>query len=216
MTLRSVAGKLLYTISFTYFFIEGDTFIASLNCISNVILSNAFLQIALSSSRLVYVFFGWKGGRVLYTLSTVGSAGVGSRSTFFPECRSIFTLVCRSAFVISCRSISTSSSISPSFSSRSMASSSVLGLSLPRGISDSVLGSSRIIGRDLLSPVSSTTTCFSVLLISIALHGWPRRIERATRSAIRRAGSDELGGSSSAEGRAGSDARPARPSVELD
>ncbi|KAF3487007.1 hypothetical protein F2Q69_00055198 [Brassica cretica] len=50
-----------------------------------------------------------------------------------------------------------------------MASSSVLGFPLPRGISDSVLGSSRPIGRDLLSPGSSTTTCFSVLLISIAL-----------------------------------------------
>ncbi|KAF3506633.1 hypothetical protein F2Q69_00009421 [Brassica cretica] len=84
MTLSSAAGKLLDTISFIYFFIEGDTFIASLNGISNVILSNAFLQIALSSSRLVCVLLGGKGGRVLYTLSTAGSAGVESRSTLFP------------------------------------------------------------------------------------------------------------------------------------
>ncbi|KAF3490293.1 hypothetical protein F2Q69_00054461 [Brassica cretica] len=86
MTLRSVAGKLLDSMSFTYFFIEGDTFMASLNGISNVILSNAFLQIALSNSRLVCVLLGGKGGRVLYTHSMAGSAGVGRRSTLFPHC----------------------------------------------------------------------------------------------------------------------------------
>ncbi|KAF2596959.1 hypothetical protein F2Q68_00009365 [Brassica cretica] len=112
--------------------INRDTFVASLNGISNVILLNAFLQITLSSSRLVCVLLGGKGGRVLYTLSTAGSARVRSRSTLFPECRSIFTVVSRSAFVLSCRSISVSSSISRSSSLRSMASSSVLGLSLPR------------------------------------------------------------------------------------
>ncbi|KAF3602758.1 hypothetical protein F2Q69_00036845 [Brassica cretica] len=82
MTLRSAAGKLLDTMSFTYFFIEGDTFMASLNGISNVILSNAFLQIVLSNSRLVCVLLGGKGGRVLYTLSIAGSAGVEHRSPY--------------------------------------------------------------------------------------------------------------------------------------
>ncbi|KAF3548662.1 hypothetical protein DY000_02007782 [Brassica cretica] len=125
--------------------------------------------IALSSSCLDCVLLGGKGGRVLDTLSIAGSAGVESQSTLFPECRPIFTVVCRSTFFLSCRSISTSSPNSPSSSSRSMASFSVLGRSLFRGISDSVLGSSRIIGRDLFSPASSTTTCFSPLLISIAL-----------------------------------------------
>ncbi|KAF3486100.1 hypothetical protein F2Q69_00054776 [Brassica cretica] len=125
--------------------------------------------IALSSSHLVCVWLGEKGGRVLYTLPIAGSVGVGSRSTLFSECRSILTVFCRSTFVLPCRSILASSSISPSSSSSSMASSLVLGLCLSRGIHDSVLGSSRSIGHDLLSPVSSTTTCFSVLLISIAL-----------------------------------------------
>ncbi|KAF2530842.1 hypothetical protein F2Q70_00031842 [Brassica cretica] len=75
-----------------------------------MILSNALLQIDLSSSRLVCVLLGGKGGRVLYTLSMAGSAGVESRSTLFPGCRSIFSVVCQSTFVLSCRSISTSSS----------------------------------------------------------------------------------------------------------
>ncbi|KAF2570406.1 hypothetical protein F2Q70_00004113 [Brassica cretica] len=146
-----------------------DTFMASLNGISNVILSNAFLQIDLSNSRLVCVLFGGKGGKVLYTLSTAGSAGVERQLTLFSHCRSIFTVACRSTLVLSCRSISTSSSNSSSSSSRSMAASSVLGSSFSRGVSDSVLGSSRIIGRDLFSPVSSTTAHFSALLISIVL-----------------------------------------------
>ncbi|KAF2561747.1 hypothetical protein F2Q70_00017415 [Brassica cretica] len=122
---------------------------ASLNGISNVILSNAFLQIALSNSRLVCVFLGGKGGRVLYTLSTAGSAGVERRSTMFPVCRSIYTVVGRSTLVPSCRYISTSSSNSSSSSLRSMAASSVLDRSFSRGVSDSGLGLSRIIVRDL-------------------------------------------------------------------
>ncbi|KAF3563650.1 hypothetical protein DY000_02015783 [Brassica cretica] len=125
--------------------------------------------IALSSSRLVCVLSGGKGGRVLYTLSIAGSVGVGSLSTLFSECRSILTVAGRSILVLPCRSISASSSISPYSSSSSMASSSVLGFCLSRGIPESVLGSLRSIGRDIFSPVSSTTTCFSVLLISIAL-----------------------------------------------
>ncbi|KAF2531052.1 hypothetical protein F2Q70_00030905 [Brassica cretica] len=64
---------------------NGDTLMASLNGISNVILSNAFLQIAVSNSRLVCVMLGGKGGRVLYTLSMAGSAGVERRSTLFPH-----------------------------------------------------------------------------------------------------------------------------------
>ncbi|KAF2615548.1 hypothetical protein F2Q70_00011960 [Brassica cretica] len=65
---------------------------ASLNGISNVIFLNAFLQIALFNSRLVCVLLGGKGGRVLYTLSMAGSAGVKRRLTLFPHCRSIFTV----------------------------------------------------------------------------------------------------------------------------
>ena len=75
MTLCSAVGKLLDTMSFTYFFINGDIFLASLSGISSVILSNALLQIALSNSRLVYDLLGGKGGKVLYTLSTAGLAG---------------------------------------------------------------------------------------------------------------------------------------------
>ncbi|KAF3529167.1 hypothetical protein DY000_02039638 [Brassica cretica] len=86
MTLCSAAGKLLDTMSFTYFLIEDDIFMASLSGISNVILSNAFLQIALSNSRLVCVLLGGKGGKVLYTLSTAGVAGVECRSTLFSFC----------------------------------------------------------------------------------------------------------------------------------
>ena len=93
MTLCSAAGKLLDTMSFTYFLIKGATFMPSLSGISNVILSNAFLQIALSSSLLVCVLLGGKGGKVLYTLSTAGVAGVDCRSTLFSLCRSIFTVV---------------------------------------------------------------------------------------------------------------------------
>ena len=63
MTLCSAPGKLLDTMSFTYFFIEGDTFMASLSGISSVLLSNAFLQIALSNCRLVCVLLGGKGGK---------------------------------------------------------------------------------------------------------------------------------------------------------
>ncbi|KAF3594347.1 hypothetical protein DY000_02022055 [Brassica cretica] len=118
MTLCSAAGKLLDTMSFTYFFIEGDTFMASLSVISNMILSNAFLQIALSNSRLVCDLLGGKGGKVLYTLSTAGLAGVECRLTFFPICRSIFTVVGQSILFLSCRLISTSSSDSSSSSSR--------------------------------------------------------------------------------------------------
>ena len=62
MTLCSAVGKLLDTMSFTYLFIEGDTFMASLSGISTVILSNAFLQIALSNSRLVCDLLRGKGG----------------------------------------------------------------------------------------------------------------------------------------------------------
>ncbi|KAF3552176.1 hypothetical protein DY000_02007770 [Brassica cretica] len=166
MTLCSAAGKRLDTMSFTYFFIDDETLMASLNGISNVILSNAFLQIPLSNSRLVYVFLGRKGGRVLYTLSTAGSAGVERRSTLFPVCRSIFTVVGRLTLVPSCRSISTSSSNSSSSFSRSMDASAVLHRSFSLGVSDLGLGLSWIIGRDLFSPVFSTTTRFSALLIS--------------------------------------------------
>ncbi|WZZ27452.1 hypothetical protein YC2023_010853 [Brassica napus] len=127
---------------------------ASLNSISNVILPNAFLQIASSNSRLVCVLLGGKGGKVLYTLSTTGSAGVERRSTLFPVCRSIFTIVGRS--------ISTSSSNSSSSSSKSTAASSVLDRSFSSGVSDSGMGLSRIIGCDLLSPVFSTSARFSV------------------------------------------------------
>ena len=116
MTLRSAAGKLLDTTSFTYIFIEGDTFMASLNGISNMILSNAFLHIALSNSRLVCVLLGGNGGRGLYTLSMAGPAGVERRSILFPEFRSIFSVLCRSTLVLSCRSISTSPSNSSSSS----------------------------------------------------------------------------------------------------
>ena len=160
MTLCSAAGKLLDTMSFTYFFIDDETFMASLNGISNVILSNAFLQIGLSNSHLVCALLGGKGSRVLYTLSTAGSAGAERRSTLFPVCRSIFTVVGRSTLVPSCRSISTSSSNSSSSSSRLMAASSVLDCSFSQGVSDSGLGLSRIIGRDLFSPVFSTSARF--------------------------------------------------------
>ena len=146
---------------------------ASLNSISNVILPNAFLQIASSNSRLVCVFLGGKGGKVLYTLSTTGSAGVERRSTLFPVCRSIFTVVGRSSLFPSCRSISTSSSSnSSSSSSRSMVSlpdPSVSDHPFSLEISDYGLELSRIIGSDLLSPVFSTSAGFSAWLISIVL-----------------------------------------------
>ena len=107
MTLCSATGKLLDTISFTYFFIEDDTFMASFSGISDVILSNAFLQIALSNSRLVCVLLGGKGGKVLYTISTAGLAGIECRSTLFSFCRSIFTVVGQPTLFPSCRSIFT-------------------------------------------------------------------------------------------------------------
>lgn len=61
MMLCYAVGKLLDIMSFTYLFIEGDTFMASLSGISIVILSNALLQIALSNSRLVCKLLGGKG-----------------------------------------------------------------------------------------------------------------------------------------------------------
>ncbi|KAF3563932.1 hypothetical protein DY000_02015121 [Brassica cretica] len=63
-----------------------------------------------------------KGGKVLYTLSTAGSARVKRRSTLFPVCRLIITIVSRSTLFPSCQSISTSSSNSSSSSSRLMVS----------------------------------------------------------------------------------------------
>ncbi|KAF2556742.1 hypothetical protein F2Q68_00015936 [Brassica cretica] len=135
----------------------------SLSGISSVILTNAFLQIALSNSRLVCFLLGGKGG-ILYTLSTAGSAGVERRSTLLPFCRSIFTVVGRSTLFPSCRSISRSSSNSSSSSSRSIvafSASSVLDRPFSQEVSDSGLGLSRIIGCDLLSPVFSTSAGFS-------------------------------------------------------
>ncbi|KAF2556739.1 hypothetical protein F2Q68_00015933 [Brassica cretica] len=147
MTLCSAAGKLLDTMSFTYFFIEGDT---------------VGYHIALSNSRLVCISLGGKSGKVLYTLSTVGLAGVERRSTLFPLCRSMFTVVGRSTLFPSCRSIPTSS-LDSSSSSRlivAFSASSVSDRPFSRGIYNSELRLSRIIGCDLLSPVFSTSVGF--------------------------------------------------------
>ena len=167
MTLCSSARKLLDTMSFTYFFIEGDTFMASLSRISSVILSNAFSQIALSNFHLV---FDLLGGKVLYTLSTAGLVGVECQSTLFPVCRLIFTVVSRLTLFLSCLSISTSSSSSSSSSSRlivAFSASPVLDRSFSREGSDHGSGLLRSIGCDLLSLVFSTSPGFSAKLISM-------------------------------------------------
>ena len=145
----------------------------SLSGISTMILLNAFLQIVLSNSRLVYDLLGGKrGGKVLYTLSTAGSAGVECRSTLFPVCRSIFIVVGRYTLFPFCRSISTSSSDSSLSLSRLIVAFPiflVLDCSFSREGFDLGSGSSRSIGRDLLSPVFSASAGFSAEVISTVL-----------------------------------------------
>ncbi|KAF2573907.1 hypothetical protein F2Q70_00003665 [Brassica cretica] len=118
--------------SFTYFSIDGETFMASLSGISIIILSRALLQMALSISRFAIALLGGKGGKVLYTLSIAGSAdavgfgalGVDCRSMPSRVCRSVLSHVSRSTLSLVHQSISLLSSDSRSWSSRSSCGSS--------------------------------------------------------------------------------------------